>query len=285
MGAARPVAQPMQPAAATAACTPGTLPSAQLLKPADSLRVLPGVRLVTDFLAEPDTLKGKLRPAVRALAEERLKAAGIRLLDAAEVQQVPGRPTLELYLTRGDPARGCPFRVWMSLRQEVALARDTSVHLVTGTWGDGGPSRADFAKDAEVTTFAYYIDRFVKDWQGAKASRPDAAATVPGPPAAAAAAAAPSSTRPDAAGPGGAGAAIRAEPSAAPVGGDPDAVSGIQTALSDAGYDVGAVDGRLGGRTRAAIRAFQRDHGLPVTGLASDLVLERLLVRRTGLPP
>jgi hypothetical protein len=272
------VAQPTQPAAATAACAPGTLPPAQLLKPADSLRGLPGVRLVTDFLAEPEALKGKLRPAVRALAEERLKAAGIRLLDAAEVQQVPGKPTLELYLTRGDPARGCPFRVWMSLRQEVALARDSSVHLVTGTWGDGGPSRAEFAKDAEVTTFAYHIDRFVKDWQTAKGSRPNAA-TVSKPPAAAAAP--PPSARSEAAVPGGRDAATRAEAA----GDDPDVVVGIQTALRDAGYDVGEIDGKLGQRTRATIRAFERDHGLPVTGLASRPVLDRLLARRAELPP
>ena len=73
--------------------------------------------------------------------------------------------------------------------------------------------------------------------------------------------------------------------SAASASDDPDAVLGIQAALRDAGYEVGTVDGRLGQRTRAAIRAFERDHGLPVTGLASRSVLERLIARRAELPP
>jgi hypothetical protein len=262
--------QAASPASATATCIPGTLPPAQLLKPADSLRSLPGIQLITDFITEPDALKGKLRPAVRKLAEERLKLAGIRLLSPQEVEQVPGRPRLELYLTKGDPARGCPFRVWMSVRQEVALARDSSIRLITGTWGDGGASRAAFAKDAEVETFAYYIDRFIKDWQAAKTSRPEVAA-APAPTTVVAAP--PASSAPVAA-------------ATASTGGDePDAVLGIQMALRDAGYDVGATDGRLGQRTRAAIRAFERDHGLPVTGVASQQVLDRLLTRRAQLPP
>ena len=81
--------------------------------------------------------------------------------------------------------------------------------------------------------------------------------------------------------PGGRDAATRAEAAAD----DPDVVVGIQTALRDAGYDVGEIDGKLGQRTRATIRAFERDHGLPVTGLASRPVLERLLARRAEMPP
>jgi peptidoglycan hydrolase-like protein with peptidoglycan-binding domain len=41
----------------------------------------------------------------------------------------------------------------------------------------------------------------------------------------------------------------------------------IQHRLVDLGYGIGEVDGLLGPRTRAALRAFQADRGLPVTGL------------------
>ncbi len=41
----------------------------------------------------------------------------------------------------------------------------------------------------------------------------------------------------------------------------------IQHRLVDLGYDVGATDGLLGPRTRAALRAFQTDRELPITGL------------------
>lgn len=45
---------------------------------------------------------------------------------------------------------------------------------------------------------------------------------------------------------------------------DPALVRQIQSALVERGYDPGPVDGRSGPRTRAAIGAYQRDHGLLV---------------------
>lgn len=41
----------------------------------------------------------------------------------------------------------------------------------------------------------------------------------------------------------------------------------IQRALKNAGYYRGAIDGRVGARTKEAIRNFQRDHGLTVDGV------------------
>ncbi len=43
-------------------------------------------------------------------------------------------------------------------------------------------------------------------------------------------------------------------------------VKQIQIALSNAGFDPGAVDGKKGRQTRSAIRAFQSAHNLPVDG-------------------
>ncbi len=44
----------------------------------------------------------------------------------------------------------------------------------------------------------------------------------------------------------------------------------IQKSLRALGYDPGQADGHLGPRTSAAIRAFEGDHGLPITGKASQ---------------
>jgi hypothetical protein len=44
---------------------------------------------------------------------------------------------------------------------------------------------------------------------------------------------------------------------------------GVQL-LADRGYDPGSVDGVIGSRTRAAVRGFQADAGLPVDGEISD---------------
>ncbi len=54
----------------------------------------------------------------------------------------------------------------------------------------------------------------------------------------------------------------------------------IQESLAALGYDPGPADGIPGPRTGAAIRAFQRDHGLAETGEASADLAERLGVER-----
>ena len=46
----------------------------------------------------------------------------------------------------------------------------------------------------------------------------------------------------------------------------PPTVRQIQTALANAGYDPGKVDGKIGEKTRKAIRRFQKDHKLQVDG-------------------
>jgi hypothetical protein len=52
-------------------------------------------------------------------------------------------------------------------------------------------------------------------------------------------------------------------------------VSEVQEMLANAGYNPGPIDGVLGGQTRAAIRDYQADHGLPITGqLDSPLLRE-----------
>lgn len=50
----------------------------------------------------------------------------------------------------------------------------------------------------------------------------------------------------------------------------------LQQALSDRGYNPGPVDGIIGAGTRRALRAWQRDAGLPADGYASAAILEKL---------
>lgn len=50
----------------------------------------------------------------------------------------------------------------------------------------------------------------------------------------------------------------------------------LQALLTRLGYDAGGVDGRLGPRTRAAIRAFQRSSGLPPDAFADPRLLSQL---------
>ncbi len=68
---------------------------------------------------------------------------------------------------------------------------------------------------------------------------------------------------------------------AAPVSGDD--VREVQQTLRDKGYYPGPIDGILGSRTRAAIRQYQKDENLPVTGqLDADTARKVEEARRTG---
>jgi hypothetical protein len=56
-------------------------------------------------------------------------------------------------------------------------------------------------------------------------------------------------------------------------------VSEVQSALAREGYYDGPIDGRLGNATQKALRRYQRDHGLEVTGGISRGVIEALRLR------
>jgi peptidoglycan hydrolase-like protein with peptidoglycan-binding domain len=55
-------------------------------------------------------------------------------------------------------------------------------------------------------------------------------------------------------------------------------VRDIQTELKARGYDPGEADGRMRNDTKAAISAYEKAEGLPVTGAPSDQLLARLLL-------
>ncbi len=59
---------------------------------------------------------------------------------------------------------------------------------------------------------------------------------------------------------------------------DADIVRHAQEALGRAGYEIGKPDGQLGPRTVAAIKNFQKDRYLPVSGQLDELTLGALMV-------
>jgi membrane-bound lytic murein transglycosylase B len=54
----------------------------------------------------------------------------------------------------------------------------------------------------------------------------------------------------------------------------------LQQRLARQGFDPGPVDGKVGAKTRAAIRDFQKKQGVPADGYANYALLER--ARRAG---
>jgi hypothetical protein len=55
-----------------------------------------------------------------------------------------------------------------------------------------------------------------------------------------------------------------------------DSVTGVQGRLRNLGYDVGEIDGEVGAKTRAALCAFQAEHGLPETGEVDEETCRKL---------
>jgi peptidoglycan hydrolase-like protein with peptidoglycan-binding domain len=56
-------------------------------------------------------------------------------------------------------------------------------------------------------------------------------------------------------------------------------VSDVQSALAREGYYDGPIDGKLGDATRRALRKYQRDHNLDVTGAINRPLIEALRLR------
>jgi peptidoglycan hydrolase-like protein with peptidoglycan-binding domain len=61
-------------------------------------------------------------------------------------------------------------------------------------------------------------------------------------------------------------------------------VTAIQRELAARGYASGPASGKLSDDTRRAIAAFEKDHGLPITGATSDELLRRILLGEAVMP-
>lgn len=69
-------------------------------------------------------------------------------------------------------------------------------------------------------------------------------------------------------------------PAAPPVAvNSPDTIRWVQTNLRQLGYQPGAADGEMGSRTAAAIRRYEEDNSLPVTGKMSVALVDSLKQR------
>ena len=63
---------------------------------------------------------------------------------------------------------------------------------------------------------------------------------------------------------------------------NPQTVRDVQQALTQKGFDVGAVDGQMGPETQSALREFQRSQGMPRSGNLDQQTLSALGVSAEG---
>lgn len=65
----------------------------------------------------------------------------------------------------------------------------------------------------------------------------------------------------------------------------PEIVKGIQAILGQKGYEPGTADGIVGLATRAAIMAYEHDHGLPISGEPTDALLRHVKGEAGAIAP
>jgi peptidoglycan hydrolase-like protein with peptidoglycan-binding domain len=70
---------------------------------------------------------------------------------------------------------------------------------------------------------------------------------------------------------------------------DAELVARVQSRLKLLGYAPGGIDGKIGPQTIAAVRAFQREHGMAADGVIDAALLSRLTeqgaLRTPAAPP
>lgn len=54
-------------------------------------------------------------------------------------------------------------------------------------------------------------------------------------------------------------------------------IAGVQRLLNDIGYDIGAIDGRLGATTKSALRQYRQTRGLGQEGIIDDPLIDALI--------
>jgi peptidoglycan hydrolase-like protein with peptidoglycan-binding domain len=79
--------------------------------------------------------------------------------------------------------------------------------------------------------------------------------------------------------------AVRGAPATGSAEARPQIVQAIQRELAARGDEVGVQDGVVGAVTRAAILAFEHDHGLPLTGEPTDELLRVIILGGPAIDP
>lgn len=101
----------------------------------ETLRGLPGVRLIVEKIDAEVERDGLATDLVRTTAETLLHAAGIRLLTKDEVAMTQGRPTLQILIKTARSDTLYAYCVEVSVWQEmVPIHRQTSMPVWVRSW-------------------------------------------------------------------------------------------------------------------------------------------------------
>lgn len=96
---------------------------------------------------------------------DRLRRAGIKVVDAESITTVPGQPKLSIFFSFRDPEGNCRYEysVFASLTQDVMLARDIRIKINAGVWSFSTGSTAKDHEGDERDAILSVADAFIRD--------------------------------------------------------------------------------------------------------------------------
>jgi hypothetical protein len=130
----------------------------------ETLRGLPGVRLIVEKINAEVERDGLTTDFVRTTAETRLRAAGIRLLSKDEVAMTQGLPTIQILVQTARSDSLYAYCIEVSVWQEmVPIHRQTSLPVWVRSWVTENVVGIKSHKNIHVlkTTVEDLVDSFI----------------------------------------------------------------------------------------------------------------------------
>ena len=106
-----------------------------------TLQGLKGMRVLVEDLAPEVEREGLAKDALQKAIEDKLRAAGIKILTQEEAAQTPGEPYLYLNVNVTLPTGNegvCSYSMDLALIQNVTLVRNPNQASYAITWSTGG---------------------------------------------------------------------------------------------------------------------------------------------------
>ncbi|UCF43203.1 MAG: hypothetical protein JSV99_11595 [Planctomycetota bacterium] len=136
-----------------------------------SLAEIEAVSVFVQGLTEQTKRTGLRSERIRTELEKRLKELGIRVVSQEEAAMVAGSPVIYVNISafKRERVADYVYHVDVGLLQQVSLARDTKIRIMSITWRKGRlgycPSRTLVKSVRE--TVGYLMDGFSKDYRRA----------------------------------------------------------------------------------------------------------------------
>ncbi len=148
-------------------------PERQFLSdPVDALRGLRGIGMDIGSMRPPPGFSSTFGSDLQTEFEQRLKQAGLIVLDPSEAARLPGQPKLSVFFSHTDPDAEClyTYSVFASLRQTALLSRDLQTKLSVGVWSFSTRPSAEYPDDTEYDAILRVVDAFIADYKRANGS-------------------------------------------------------------------------------------------------------------------